>query len=120
MLISDHINFLPEHPLRGANIPPGPRFPDMSQAYDREFLQQARQIANSHNIHLHEGIYLANQGPSYETPAEYRMYRLLGADAVGMSTVPEVIVVRPSAIAACAYLASASSPTAPSTGRPSR
>ena len=94
MLISDHINFLPEHPLRGANIPPGPRFPDMSQAYDREFLQQARQIANSHNIHLHEGIYLANQGPSYETPAEYRMYRLLRADAVGMSTVPEVIVAR--------------------------
>ena len=94
MLITDHINLMPEHPLRGANIPPGPRFPDMSEAYDHRLLQAARDIAAERGIRLHEGVYLANQGPSYETPAEYRMYRLMGADAVGMSTVPEVIVAR--------------------------
>lgn len=92
MLITDHINFMPEHPLRGKNFPTGPRFPDMHQVYDAEFLQLARQIAREKNIPVVEGVYLATQGPTFETPSEYKMYRLLGADAVGMSTVPEVIV----------------------------
>ena len=94
MLITDHINFQPEHPLHGPNIPTGPRFPDMSEAYDRAFLEAARNIAREKGIKVVEGVYLADQGPTYETPAEYKMYRLLGADAVGMSTVPEVIVAR--------------------------
>lgn len=92
MLITDHINMLPEHPLRGKNLPMGPRFPDMSNAYDYGLRTQALEIASRLGIKIQQGIYLANQGPTYETPAEYRMYRLLGADAVGMSTVPEVIV----------------------------
>lgn len=92
MLITDHINFLPEHPLHGPNIPTGPRFPDMHEAYDRAFLDMARQIAEEKGIKTVEGVYLATQGPTYETPAEYKMYRVFGADAVGMSTVPEVIV----------------------------
>ena len=94
MLITDHINFMPEHPLRGANYPGGPRFPDMSQAYDRELLDKARAIARANNIRVVEGVYLATQGPTFETPAEYRMFTRWGADAVGMSTVPEVIVAR--------------------------
>ena len=92
MLITDHINFMPEHPLHGPNFPTGPRFPDMHEAYDREFLDMARQIAREKGIRTVEGVYLATQGPTYETPAEYRMYHIFGADAVGMSTVPEVIV----------------------------
>ena len=94
MLITDHINFLPEHPLHGPNFPTGPRFPDMHEAYDHAFLDLARQIAREKGIHTVEGVYLATQGPTYETPAEYKMYRIFGADAVGMSTVPEVIVAR--------------------------
>lgn len=94
MLITDHINMLPEHPLRGRNLPMGPRFPDMSEAYDKTLRDKALAIAERLKITLQQGIYLANQGPTYETPAEYRMYRLLGADAVGMSTVPEIIVAR--------------------------
>lgn len=94
MLITDHINFLPEHPLHGPNFPTGPRFPDMSEAYDRALLNQAREIAREKGIRVVEGVYLATQGPTYETPAEYKMYRIFGADAVGMSTVPEVIVAR--------------------------
>lgn len=94
MLITDHINFQPEHPLRGKNFPTGPRFPDMSEAYDREFLDMARQIAKEKGIRTVEGVYLSDSGPTYETPAEYKMYRILGGDAVGMSTVPEVIVAR--------------------------
>lgn len=94
MVITDHINFMPEHPLRGRNLPCGPRFPDMSEAYSRELISRADAIAAEMGISLRHGVYLANSGPTYETPAEYRMYRLLGADAVGMSTVPEVIVAR--------------------------
>ncbi len=92
LLIRDHINFLPEHPLRGKNFPTGPRFPDMHEAYDHALLEMARTIAREKGIRVVEGVYLATQGPTYETPAEYKMYRTFGADAVGMSTVPEVIV----------------------------
>ena len=94
MLITDHINFMPEHPLHGPNFPTGPRFPDMHEAYDHAFLDMARQIAREKGIRTVEGVYLATQGPTYETPAEYKMYRIFGADTVGMSTVPEVIVAR--------------------------
>ena len=92
MLITDHINFFPEHPLRGKNIPYGPRFPDMSEAYDKDLINKANQIAHQKGIKVQHGIYIGTQGPTYETPAEYKMFRILGADAVGMSTVPEVIV----------------------------
>ncbi len=92
MIITDHINFFPEHPLRGKNIPYGPRFPDMSEAYNRELIQQANQIAAEKGIKVQHGVYIGTQGPTYETPSEYKMFRILGADAVGMSTVPEVIV----------------------------
>ena len=92
MIITDHINFFPEHPLRGKNISYGPRFPDMSEAYNRELIRQADRIAAEKGIKVQHGIYIGTQGPTYETPAEYKMFRILGADAVGMSTVPEVIV----------------------------
>jgi len=92
MIITDHINFFPEHPLRGKNIAYGPRFPDMSQAYDQALIQKANEIAAEKGIKVQHGIYIGTQGPTYETPAEYKMFRILGADAVGMSTVPEVIV----------------------------
>ena len=92
MIITDHINFFPEHPLRGKNIPYGPRFPDMSEAYNKALIRKADEIANEKDIKVQHGIYIGTQGPTYETPAEYKMFRILGADAVGMSTVPEVIV----------------------------
>ena len=92
MIITDHINFFPEHPLRGKNISYGPRFPDMSEAYDHTLIARAKEIAAQKGITIREGIYLGIQGPTYETPAEYRMFARWGADAVGMSTVPEVIV----------------------------
>lgn len=92
MIITDHINFFPEHPLRGKNIPYGPRFPDMSKAYNKALIRKADEIANEKGIKVQHGIYIGTQGPTYETPAEYKMFRILGADAVGMSTVPEVIV----------------------------
>ena len=92
MIITDHINFFPEHPLRGKNIPYGPRFPDMSEAYNQALIRKADEIANEKGIKVQHGIYIGTQGPTYETPAEYKMFRILGADAVGMSTVPEVIV----------------------------
>ena len=92
MIITDHINFFPEHPLRGKNIPYGPRFPDLSEAYNKALIRKADEIANEKGIKVQHGIYIGTQGPTYETPAEYKMFRILGADAVGMSTVPEVIV----------------------------
>ena len=92
MIITDHINFFPEHPLRGKNIEYGPRFPDMSEAYNHTLIQKADQIAAEKGIKVQHGVYIGTQGPTYETPSEYKMFRILGADAVGMSTVPEVIV----------------------------
>ena len=94
MIINDHINFFPEHPLRGKNIPYGDRFPDMSAAYDKQLIAMAKEIAAEKGIRVVEGIYLGTQGPTFETPAEYRMFHRMGGDAVGMSTVPEVIVAR--------------------------
>ena len=92
MIITDHINYFPEHPLRGKNIPYGPRFPDMSEAYDKELIRKADAIAAEKGIKVQHGVYIGTQGPTFETPAEYKMFHILGADAVGMSTVPEVIV----------------------------
>jgi len=92
MVITDHINMFPEHPLRGKNFPTGPRFPDMHETYDRKLINLAFEIAKEKNIRLQHGVYVGVQGPTFETPAEYKMYRLLGGDTVGMSTVPEVIV----------------------------
>ena len=93
MLITDHINNMGQNPLIGENIPEfGVRFPDMTEAYDKKLLAVARKTAEELGISIKEGVYVANTGPSYETPAEIRMLRTIGADAVGMSTVPEVIV----------------------------
>lgn len=92
MIITDHINFFPEHPLHGPNLPTGPRFPDMSEAYNKGLIALADRIAQEKGIKVQHGVYLGTQGPTYETPAEYRMFHILGADSVGMSTVPEVIV----------------------------
>lgn len=93
MLITDHINFMGTNPLIGPNDENmGPRFPDMSAAYTKEYQEKAREVANKLAIDLQEGVYLGMTGPTYETPAEIRMARTIGADAVGMSTVPEVIV----------------------------
>ena len=81
-----------EHPLRGKNIPYGPRFPDMSEAYDKELIRKANAIAAEKGIKVQHGVYVGTQGPTFETPAEYKLFHIFGADAVGMSTVPEVIV----------------------------
>ena len=94
MIIDDHINFFPEHPLHGKNFPTGPRFPDMHEAYDKSLRQLADDIAKEKNIRVVHGVYVGVQGPTFETPAEYAMYHRLGGDSVGMSTVPEVIVAR--------------------------
>ena len=94
MIITDHINMFPEHPLRGKNIPYGDRFPDMSRAYSPELIAMAKEIAKEKGIRVVEGVYLGTQGPTFETPSEYRMFHRMGGDAVGMSTVPEVIVAR--------------------------
>ncbi len=94
MVITDHINFFPEHPLRGKNFPTGPRFPDMHETYDPKLIALANEVAKENNIRLVHGVYVGVQGPTFETPAEYRMYAKLGGQAIGMSTVPEVIVAR--------------------------
>lgn len=95
MLISDHINNMGSNPLIGKNDAKlGPRFPDMSDAYRHDLREQAKVIANELQIPVKEGVYVGNTGPTYETPAEVKMLRILGGDAVGMSTVPEVIVAR--------------------------
>ncbi len=98
MLIKDHLNLIGmagPNPLRGPNMDEiGPRFPDMSQAYDRTLGQLGRKVAEAENILLQEGVYVGLAGPSFETPADLRFLRMVGADAVGMSTVPEVIVAR--------------------------
>ncbi|WP_080845375.1 purine-nucleoside phosphorylase [Cytobacillus gottheilii] len=95
MLISDHINNMGSNPLIGPNDSKlGVRFPDMSEAYAKDLRKAAKEIAQQLNIDIKEGVYVGNTGPTYETPAEVRMLRVLGGDAVGMSTVPEVIVAR--------------------------
>ncbi|WNF37924.1 purine-nucleoside phosphorylase [Bacillaceae bacterium IKA-2] len=95
MIIKDHINNAGINPLIGPNdSSQGVRFPDMSTAYNKKFIELAKSIASRLNITIKEGVYVGNTGPSYETPAEIRMLRMIGGDAVGMSTVPEVIVAR--------------------------
>ena len=95
MLIEDHIHLFPDNPLRGKNQAElGPRFPDMSDPYESKLRQIAKSIAKANDIDLKEGVYLGTSGPTYETPAEYKYFRTIGADAVGMSTTPETIVAR--------------------------
>jgi purine-nucleoside phosphorylase len=95
MVITDHIDLFPENPLRGKHEESfGPRFPDMSDAYSSDLISRALGFAKQNNINLHRGTYAGVQGPNLETPAEYNYIRSIGADAVGMSTVPEVIVAR--------------------------
>ncbi len=95
MIITDHINLFPEHPLRGKNFDElGPRFPGMGHTYSERLIEKARQIGRENNIELQEGTYVGTQGPTFETPSEYRYFWRIGGDCVGMSTVPEVIVAR--------------------------
>ena len=98
MVLTDHIALIGMaglNPLRGPNLDEiGPRFPDMSRPYDREWIEKVREIAKQKGIQLHEGVYVCLSGPSFESPADLRFLRLIGADAVGMSTVPETIVAR--------------------------
>lgn len=103
MLIDDHINLLPENPLRGKNNAFfGPRYPDMSTPYNKRLNELAQKLAEHHKIPLRKGVYVAVQGPNLETRAEYRYLRQIGADAVGMSTVPEVIVANYLGLSTCA------------------
>lgn len=93
MIITDHINLFPENPLRGKNYNElGPRFPAMTEAYSLKLINKADEIASKHNLRLMHGVYVGTSGPTFETPAEYEYFRIIGGDAVGMSTVPEVIV----------------------------
>jgi purine-nucleoside phosphorylase len=95
MVLNDHINLFPSNPLIGPNIKEfGPRFPDMSEPYDKGLIKKAYEIAANHKVKLHQGVYVGMSGPCFETPAEYRYVRIIGGDAVGMSTVPEVIAAR--------------------------
>ena len=94
MIIRDHINFFPEHPLHGKNIEYGPRFPDMHNCYDQHLIIRATRIAEEKGIKLQYGVYVGGTGPTFETQAEYRYFKAIGGDAAGMSTVPEVIVAR--------------------------
>lgn len=95
VLIKDHINMLPEHPLRGKNDERfGPRFVNMSEPYSQKMITKAKELAKELNIEVQDGVYLGLQGPTFETLSEYRMVKALGGDCVGMSTVPEVIVAR--------------------------
>lgn len=95
VFIEDHINLMPEHPLRGKNDERfGPRFLNMGEPYSKSMIDKARQIARSLGIEVEQGVYLGLQGPTFETLSEYKMVKILGADCVGMSTVPEVIVAR--------------------------
>ena len=95
MVINDHINLFPEHPLRGPNLEElGPRFPGMTDAYSPRLIKLAEEIGREQGIRLQKGVYAGLQGPSFETPAEYGWIRVIGGDAVGMSTVPEIIVAR--------------------------
>lgn len=95
MILRDHINMQPAHPLRGKNYDQlGPRFPDMLKTYDKQLIEKGLKIAEQRNIRCHKGVYVSVPGPCLETPAEYKMFHILGADAVGMSTVPEVIVAK--------------------------
>lgn len=95
MIINDHIDLFPENPLRGKNLDQfGVRFPDMSEPYDLSLIQHAFSIAKDNGLHVHQGVYAAVQGPNLETKAEYKYLRTIGADAIGMSTIPEVIVAR--------------------------
>lgn len=93
MIITDHINLFPENPLRGKNYDElGPRFPAMTEAYSQKLVEMADSIAHEDRIRLMHGVYVGTPGPTFETPAEYEYFRIIGGDAVGMSTVPEVIV----------------------------
>lgn len=95
VILKDHINMMPEHPLRGKNDERfGPRFVNMSEPFSKKMMAKAKEIAKDLNIQVQDGIYLGLQGPTFETLAEYKMVKILGADCVGMSTVPEVIVAR--------------------------
>jgi len=95
MIIDDHINMFGTNPLIGKNNSAwGPRFPDMSQPYSKVLIERAHQIARKHKIKVKQGVYVGTSGPTFETPAEYKFFRIIGGDAVGMSTVPEVIVAR--------------------------
>lgn len=95
MIINDHIDLFPENPLRGKNLDQfGVRFPDMSEPYDLRLIEKALQIGKRNNVKLHQGVYAAVQGPNLETKAEYKYLRTIGGDAIGMSTIPEVIVAR--------------------------
>ncbi len=95
MLITDHINMMGTNPLMGKNADDfGPRFPDMSAIYDKELIEKADQIAIKQGLQVQKGVYMAVTGPTFETPAEYKYMHIMGADAVGMSTVPEAIVAR--------------------------
>ncbi|WP_326981003.1 purine-nucleoside phosphorylase [Chryseobacterium sp. MYb264] len=95
VILKDHINMMPEHPLRGKNIDElGPRFVDMSEPYNKKMISVAEKAAQENNINIHQGVYVALQGPTFETPAEYGMIKAIGGDMVGMSTVPEVIVAK--------------------------